>query len=92
MFSKSDLSGLDDWDQDMQGESIDFVAEFDHLFPSDDLDLGKTSVVKQSIKLANQTTSKVEGFLLANMIRSRNIWEKCWKWCWLESPAVFGLV
>ena len=32
LFSKLDLSGLDDWDQDLQKEAKDLIAEFNHLF------------------------------------------------------------
>ena len=35
------LSGLDDWDQDLQREAKDLLAEFGHLFTLDDLNQWK---------------------------------------------------
>ena len=66
----------------MQGEAKDIIAEFGHLFALDDLDLGKASVVKQSIKLTNQTLFKERYRRVPSSPYEevRKHLKKCWKW------------
>ena len=58
LFSKLDLSGIEDWGGEDQQEVRVLIAEHASLFTLDDLDLGKMSVVKHHIKLTCYTPSK----------------------------------
>ena len=53
-----DLSGIDDWDPMMQQEAWDLICEYACVFSPNDLDLGKTSIVKHSIKVTDSTPFK----------------------------------
>ena len=55
LFSKVDLTGIVDWSVQEQKEVRDLITEFRFLFALDDLDLGKTSVGKHTMKLTNPT-------------------------------------
>ena len=55
LFSKVDLIGIVNWSVQEQKEVRDLITEFGFLFALDDLDLGKTSVVKHTMKLTNPT-------------------------------------
>ena len=55
LFSKVDLIGIVTWSVQEQKEVRDMITEFVFLFALDDLDLGKTSVVKHTMKLTNPT-------------------------------------
>ena len=58
MFSKLDLTGYDDWTQD-QCDMMDAVIErYHHIFAVEDLDLGRTDLVKKEIKLTNYVRFK----------------------------------
>ena len=58
LFAKLDLSGIENWETEEQKEVRDLIEEYAFLFALDDLDLGKTSVVKHSIKLTDETPFK----------------------------------
>ena len=53
ILQKIDLSGIDEWDPKMQQEVWDLIHEYACIFSQNDLDLGKTSIVKHSIKLTD---------------------------------------
>ena len=52
------MSGIDDWDPQIQQEAEDVIHEHAFIFSQNDLDLGKTSIVKHSIKVNDPTPSK----------------------------------
>ena len=66
MFSKLDISFLDDWDQDLQKEAKDLIAEFGHLLELDDPDLAKSEAYF-STDQPDLIQKGIEGFLLANV-------------------------
>ena len=45
LFSKLDLSGIQEWPEDLQQKIHDLVVEYQHLFALNDLQLGKTDKV-----------------------------------------------
>ena len=49
LFTKLDLSGTQDWQQEVHN----LMIEYQHLFALNDLELGRTSKVKHEIKLSN---------------------------------------
>ena len=55
LFSKVHLTGIVNWSVQEQKEVRDLITEFGFLFALDDLDLGKTSVSKHTMKLTNPT-------------------------------------
>ena len=58
LFTKLDLSGTQDWSEDLQQEVHDLMVEYQHLFAINDLELGRTSKVKHEIKLSNPVPFK----------------------------------
>ena len=58
ILQKLDLSGIDDWDSQIQQEAWDLIHEYAYIFSQNDLDLGKTSIVKHSIKVNDPTPFK----------------------------------
>ena len=58
ILQKIDLSGIDDWHPKIQQEAQDSICEYACIFSQNDLDLGKTSIVKHSIKLTDLTPFK----------------------------------
>ena len=58
ILQKFDLSGIDDWDPQIQQEAQDLIHEYACIFSKNDLDLGKTSIVKHSIKVNDPTPFK----------------------------------
>ena len=58
LFSKVDLSGIEDWGEEDQQEIRSLIAVHAHLFALDDLDLCKMSVVKHHIELTDYTPFK----------------------------------
>ena len=53
LFSKLDLSGVEEWSEDHQQQIHDLMVEYQHLFALNDLELGCTDKVKHKIKLDN---------------------------------------
>ena len=53
LFTKLDLSGIQEWPEDLQQKVHNLMVEYQHLFTLNDLELGKTSMVKYEIKLSN---------------------------------------
>ena len=58
ILSKVDLSGKADWDPANQHEARNLICEYTSIFSHNDLDLGKTILVKHKIKLADPTPFK----------------------------------
>ena len=50
--------GIQDWPEDLQQKVCNLMVEYQHLFVLNDLELGKTSMVKHKIKLSNQVPFK----------------------------------
>ena len=50
-LQKLNLSGMEEWEPQLQQDAWDLICEFSCIFSQDDLDLGKTSIVKHSIKV-----------------------------------------
>ena len=48
---KLNLSGIEEWEPQLQQAAQALIHEFTCIFSQDDLDLGKTSIVKHSIKV-----------------------------------------
>ena len=48
LFSKLDLTGIQEWPDDLQQQVHDLMVEYQHLLALNDLELGKTSKVRQS--------------------------------------------
>ena len=53
LFSKLDLSGMNNWSLEQQQQMRQVFEEYHHLFALEDLELGKTDLVKHVIKLDN---------------------------------------
>ena len=51
ILQKLDLSRMKDWEPSLQKAAQDLICKFACIFSQDDLDLGKTSIVKHSIKV-----------------------------------------
>ena len=58
LFSKLDLSGMEEWPDDIQHEAVELFKEYHHLFALSDLELGCTSNIKHEIKLNNEVPFK----------------------------------
>ena len=58
LFTKLDLSGIQEWSEDLQQEVHDLIVEYQCLFALNDLELGRTSKVKHEIKLSNPAPFK----------------------------------
>ena len=50
LFDKIDLSGIKYWSNEDQEDVLKLIKDFGFLFVLNDLDLGKTSIVKHTIK------------------------------------------
>ena len=51
LFSKLDLSGMEGWDKEQKDKMKKVFEDYHHLFALEDLELGKTNLVKHIIKL-----------------------------------------
>ena len=58
LFDKIDLRGIKDWSKKDQEDVQKLIKDFGFLFSLNDLDLGKTSTVKHTIKLTDYTPFK----------------------------------
>ena len=58
LFSKINLDGIKDWNDDLKHQTRELFKEYTHIFALDSLDMGHTSLVKQKIKLDNYTPFK----------------------------------
>ena len=73
------MSGMANWTKQEQKEIKDLITEFGFLFALDDIDLGKTSVVKHTIKLTDPTPFKERyWWILPHQFEEvKNICRKC---------------
>ena len=53
-----DLQGLNKWPESEQKQARELLLKWEHLFVQNDLDLGKTALIKHKIRLTNQTPFK----------------------------------
>ena len=58
ILQKLDLSGIDEWEPQIQQDAQDLIPEYACIFSQNDLDLGKTSIIKHSIKVNDPTQFK----------------------------------
>ena len=58
ILQKLDLSGMKDWEPSLQKAAQELISEFACIFSQDDLDLGRTSIVKHSIKVNDSVLFK----------------------------------
>ena len=58
LFSKIDLKGTKDWNDDLKCKTRELFKEYAHIFALDSLDMGHTSLVKHKIKLDNYAPFK----------------------------------
>ena len=58
ILQKLNLSSMHDWELSLQKAAQGLICKFACIFSQDDLDLGKTSIVKQSIKVNNPVPFK----------------------------------
>ena len=58
LFSKLDLSGCDNWTEKQKQMFRKCIIKHNHIFAVDDLELGKTDLVKHVIKLDNYVPFK----------------------------------
>ena len=64
VLDKTDLVGLEEWSGNMQNEDQEFITQYASIFAISDMDLGKTSLVKHSIRLTDNThlRSNIDGY------------------------------
>ena len=53
-----DLQGLKEWPESEQKQARELLLKWEHLFACNDLDLGKTALIKHKIRLTDQTPFK----------------------------------
>ena len=58
LFTKLDLSGSDDWTDSQKQAVHDCIVKYNHIFAVEDLELGKTDLVKHVICLDDYTPFK----------------------------------
>ena len=58
LFAKLDLSGYDHWSKDQKKAVDDCIRWYHHIFAIEDLELGKTDLVKHVIRLNDYTPFK----------------------------------
>ena len=58
LFSKLDLSGCDNWTEEQKQMVQECIIKHNHIFAVDDLELGKTDLIKHVIKLDNYVPFK----------------------------------
>ena len=68
LFSKLDLSGMDDWSPIQKDSMRKVFEDYHHLFALEDLELGRTDLVKHVIKL------DIDRFPHTNMRKLKNTW------------------
>ena len=58
LLDEIDLTGLEEWSRDEQKEAWELITEHASIFAMSDRDVGKSSLVKHSIRLTNNTPFK----------------------------------
>ena len=59
LLQKLNLSGIEEWEPPLQKTAKDLICQFTCIFSQDDVDLGKTSIVKHSIEVNDPVSFKV---------------------------------
>ena len=99
-----DLQGLKEWPESEQEQARELLLKWEHLFTCNDLDLGKTALIKHKIRLTNQTPFKERYRRIPPHMHNnvRAISKKCWilgpsanltvhgqvQWCWFGKRMV----
>ena len=81
LFDKIDLSGIKDWSKEDQGEVQKLIKDFGFLFSPNDLDLGKTFNVRNTIKLIGYSPFKEKYDRISphQFEEVRKLYKKCWE-------------
>ena len=58
LFSKLDLTGYDEWTPEQRKATDDVIEKYHHIFAVENLELGRTNLVKHEIKLTNYVPFK----------------------------------
>ena len=58
LFSKLDLTGYDEWTPEQHRATDGVIEKYHHIFAIEDLELGRTDLVKHEIKLTNYVPFK----------------------------------
>ena len=58
LLENIDLTGLEEWSQNEQKEAQEFITKYAGIFAMSNIDLGKTSLIKHSIRLTDNTLFK----------------------------------
>ena len=58
LFSKLDLKGIQDWTEEEQGNVKQLLTEYNDIFALNSMELGKTDIVKHTIKVTNPVPLK----------------------------------
>ena len=94
ILQKLNLSGMKDWEPSLQKAAHNLIHEFACIFSQDDLDLGKTSIVKHSINVNDFVPFK-EWYrcIPPGMYEEVNVHiQECWMWVPLGPLIAHGLV
>ena len=59
IMEELNLKGLEEWPNEQQEQARQLLVKWEHLFTHSNLDLGKTSPIKQQIELTNWTPFKM---------------------------------
>ena len=76
-----DLQGLKEWPESEQKQARDLLLKWEHLFVQNNLDLGKTALIKHKIRLTDQTPFKgedIDAYLPICTMMWGPISKKCW--------------
>ena len=94
ILQKLNLSGMEEWELPLQEDAQDLIHEFACIFSQDDLNLGKTSIVKHSIKVNDPVPFKERYRCIPpGMYKEvKCTSKKCWMWVPLDPPIAHGLV
>ena len=88
------LSGMEEWEPPLQKAAHGLICKFACIFSQDDLDLGKTSIVKHSIKVNDPVPFKEQYRCIPpgmyDEVKCTS--KKCWMWVPLDPLIVHGLV
>ena len=79
VLDETDLAGLEEWNRVEQKEAQELITGYASIFAMSDIDLGKTSLVKHSIKLTDNTLYKEWYWPIPPVCMKKlgNIWRRC---------------
>ena len=58
LFEKVDLQGIEKWTKEEQKEVHEVLKQYNDIFALDSMELGRTDLVKHTIKVTNSTPFK----------------------------------